>query len=556
METIFCQAAIAARGNIEEPKPEDPAEGQEWDRQARLVKAIFNIDANPAAPITDRTMRNRFEASFPQGAFVWKKFDRWETGELAIPEPVEDPDPEEYLCTPDGQAVSAFVHRFAEMVVWCETGLRRTPLLGNDVSDANTRVTAGDGLPYAMSTTWMHELMHVWPENPYVDDLPRARQDTSGIVTRTKENTYGFEECANLAKLVPDDAMKNADNYQIFATAAMVDWTHSFIRNASTLPDKYRDIMGPYQTPNTTLLGFRIPPEQLTAQILDIPEKPLRVITDTTPEGKALLEFLLPITKEPEYDYITWGAARELADCLFILIGKTSQRPHSSPSSNHVDVSTGWWQHPPTKFTSPESWTQLLQSSPLASASPNLRNPFQAMNINFNNALYPSLGNHRELSCELLTWVIPPHLDPTYHQNRATQFDELGTYLTRSASRSANFKPRDILDISRGWGSNLQMDEANPRATCSAREPSQKTHLFFIIWADAEKERKWKDGTSTDAFYVSWDENFMKLQREWEGMGMRTESLHLSLEDFEEQLIWRKCEAEKAKQGFNNGKRA
>lgn len=55
----LCQAAIAALGNIEEPKPEDPAEGQEWDRQARLAKAIFNIDANPAAPITDRAMRSR-----------------------------------------------------------------------------------------------------------------------------------------------------------------------------------------------------------------------------------------------------------------------------------------------------------------------------------------------------------------------------------------------------------------------------------------------------------------------------------------------------------------
>lgn len=167
------------------------------------------------------------------------------------------------------------------------------------------------------------------------------------------------------------------------------------------------------------------------------------------------------------------------------------------------------------------------------------------MNINFNNSLYPSLGSHRELSCELLTWVIPPHLDPTYHQNRATQFDELGIYLRRSQSRSANLKPRDILDIFRGWGSNLQTDVTDPAA--SASEQSEKTHLFFFIWADAQKERAWKDGTSTDALYVSWDENFVKLQREWEGMGMRTESLHLSLEDFEEQLIWRKVEAEKAK---------
>ncbi|KAL8839361.1 MAG: hypothetical protein Q9176_004542 [Flavoplaca citrina] len=198
------------------------------------------------------------------------------------------------------------------------------------------------------------------------------------------------------------------------------------------------------------------------------------------------------------------------------------------------------------KFSSPEFWTQLLQSSSLANAFHHLRNPFQAMNINFNNALYPSLGSQRELSCELLTWVIPTHLDPTYHQTRATQFDELGIYLRRSVSRSADFKPRDILDIFRGWGSNLQIDVGDPCATV-ASEPSEKTHLLFFIWADAEKECKWKDGTSTDALYVSWDENFMRLQREWEGMGMWTESLHLRLEDFEEQLMWRKVEMEKAK---------
>ncbi|KAL8877297.1 MAG: hypothetical protein Q9198_004658 [Flavoplaca austrocitrina] len=169
------------------------------------------------------------------------------------------------------------------------------------------------------------------------------------------------------------------------------------------------------------------------------------------------------------------------------------------------------------------------------------------MNIDFNSSLYPSLGSQRGLSCELLTWVIPPHLDPTFHQNCATQFDELGIYLRRCESRGANFKPRDILDISRGWGSNLQTDVTDPCATCSAREPSEKTHLFFYIWADAEKKRKCKDRTSTDALYVSWNENFMRLQREWEGMGMRTESLHLGLEDFEKQMIWWKVELEKAK---------
>ncbi|KAL8895319.1 MAG: hypothetical protein Q9192_003712 [Flavoplaca navasiana] len=161
--------------------------------------------------------------------------------------------------------------------------------------------------------------------------------------------------------------------------------------------------------------------------------------------------------------------------------------------------------------------------------------------------VHPSIENTRpadneKWSCELITWTIPPHLDPTYHQIPAHQFDSLGKHLDRCETTSTSFEPRDLAGSYRGWGFPLSQDLKSATV-----EPNEKTHLFFFIWANAEKERKWKDGTSTDALYVSWDENFMKLQREWEAMGMRTESLHLRLEDFEEQLMWRKVEMEKAK---------
>lgn len=167
------------------------------------------------------------------------------------------------------------------------------------------------------------------------------------------------------------------------------------------------------------------------------------------------------------------------------------------------------------------------------------------MNISFHPWLASRPSDNRNWSCELSTWIIPPNLDPTYHQIPAHQFDRLGKYLERCEATSNSFKPRELAGSYRGWGFPLSQ---NLKPTTV--EPSEKTHLFFFIWATAEKERKWKDGTTSDAFYVSWDENFTKLQREWEGMGMRTESLHLSLEGFEEQLIWRKCEALKAKQGL------
>ena len=163
-----------------------------------------------------------------------------------------------------------------------------------------------------------------------------------------------------------------------------------------------------------------------------------------------------------------------------------------------------------------------------------------------NIIIYPWLSSrpadNQKWSCELITWIIPPHLDPTYHQIPAHQFDSLGKYLDRCETTSTSFEQRDLAGSYRGRGFPLSQDLAPATV-----EPSEKTHLFFFIWTDAEKERKWKDGTSTDAFYVSWDENFMRLQREWESMGMRTESLHLRLEDFEEQLMLRKVEVEKAK---------
>ncbi|KAL8780911.1 MAG: hypothetical protein Q9213_006251 [Squamulea squamosa] len=127
---------------------------------------------------------------------------------------------------------------------------------------------------------------------------------------------------------------------------------------------------------------------------------------------------------------------------------------------------------------------------------------------------------------ELLTWVIPSSLDPTYHEAPAAQFEQLGVFIEYTQGMTTSVRPRDLSTSFRGWISGPRED----------KEPSEKTHLFVFVWEDAEAERRVKDGSPAESEYESWDKNFGALQREWEAKGMRCESLHLRMEDFKEQL--------------------
>ena len=55
----LCNAALAALDNIQEPKPEDAMEGQKWDRQARLAKAMWNLETDPTTGMTSKAMSRR-----------------------------------------------------------------------------------------------------------------------------------------------------------------------------------------------------------------------------------------------------------------------------------------------------------------------------------------------------------------------------------------------------------------------------------------------------------------------------------------------------------------
>ncbi|KAL8780910.1 MAG: hypothetical protein Q9213_006250 [Squamulea squamosa] len=266
----ICKAAVAALKNLAEPKPGEPKEGQEWDRQARIAKAIFSLDTDPASGIPDKRMSRRqgtilsqelqfytparrqqiptrppyktrllyakihvvcekwrenamgsSNRCYPNGAFIWKQWGRWSASVYRIENANEDRDPETKFCNQDeGSIMLATTFPWIDMVVWCDDGLDGNPTFGKDAQEANSKIKDGDKIPLTMSSTWLHELVHVWSPDK-VPDQPVARQDDQGKITRIEGvKSYDFAKCANLAKLVPDDAINNADNYQVFATVS------------------------------------------------------------------------------------------------------------------------------------------------------------------------------------------------------------------------------------------------------------------------------------------------------------------------------------------------
>ncbi|KAL8898434.1 MAG: hypothetical protein Q9207_006701 [Kuettlingeria erythrocarpa] len=245
--------------------------------------------------------------------------------------------------------------------------------------------------------------------------------------------------------------------------------------------------------------------------------------TDTTPEGKAFLDFLYLMAKEPEYDHTMWGRVRESEDCILIFLG--------------------WDGSPPVQYRSSESFDQLIESSPLAAVRTVLQRPIKATNITFSPELYDAITDRPQFSHQLLTWEIPSTLDPTYHQNTAVRFDDLGDFISRKkipAILSRRFRHNDLAGVHRGWASRIQAE------TPAALEPSEKTHVFLFSWRSTEAEAKVKDGRDEHPRQEWWPEKFTAIENEWKAMGMKIESLHLSLWDFMYQLNWHEDELKRA----------
>lgn len=148
---------------------------------------------------------------------------------------------------------------------------------------------------------------------------------------------------------------------------------------------------------------------------------------------------------------------------------------------------------------------------------------------------------------EILTWTIPSHLDPTYHNKTAVPFDALDRFLS-SKGRSGQFGTRGRLNRELGSHSRGWMFYSDPEAnklslSASTQDPSEKTHIFVFNWVDPEKEIRCKSDSSLEdnaqGRADSWKLNFTALQQEWEEKGMRTESLHLKQVDFWGQWRWR-----------------
>ncbi len=129
---------------------------------------------------------------FPYGAFAYKDFGRWPTGEFRRTSESDSKDPEENLCSADDALeIGAFAVSRADMLVFCEFELINRPaLLGHDSQAANARITAGDALPDAMSTTWLHELIHIWTvSQPGKDSLHHDTGVKCCLITSGQSST-------------------------------------------------------------------------------------------------------------------------------------------------------------------------------------------------------------------------------------------------------------------------------------------------------------------------------------------------------------------------------
>ena len=147
-----------------------------------------------------------------------------------------------------------------------------------------------------------------------------------------------------------------------------------------------------------------------------------------------------------------------------------------------------------------------------------------------------------ELSIEMLTWEIPPNLDPTCHPGPALQFDELGGYIdrARSARTTRRRRPKIMPNLGcayRGWASQQRV------GSISTTEPSEKIHVFLFSWENREAELRCKTASH---LVELWDNYLGAVQREWEEKGMRSQSLHLSLVDFGFQVSEREWKANAA----------
>ena len=138
------------------------------------------------------------------------------------------------------------------------------------------------------------------------------------------------------------------------------------------------------------------------------------------------------------------------------------------------------------------------------------------------------------MSIELLTWTIPPHLDPTFHIPHAKRFEELRQlfYLFNNSTGCA--QRGDLIWFKRGWVACL--DTNYP----SKEEPSVKTHVFVLFWKSREDELRFKDPAGKTFIWGCdmswntceregnfWEKVFVGWQKEWEELGMRSQSLHL-----------------------------
>ena len=290
----------------------------------------------------------------------------------------------------------------------------------------------------------------------------------------------------------------------------MVDWTHSFVHGASITKPFSEYPCPPPTSPVATVVRLKYAVEEFGAPVALLSGKNREEMIETT-AGRALVRLLKAIAQEQEHTWTMWTEPLEEANCLVLFIG--------------------WENVPSSPFASTSTFQQTPPASALSAFSPYLRSTAEVSNIPFHYPIGSPMADPGEESLELVTWKIPPDLDPTYYKGYAATFNELGRYLSVLTAHLSSKPSGKLLSFRRAWVANT------PDMTPSATEPSEKTHVFMFAWKSRGAELKVKIDQSLlkkagKGAGDDWEDSFVAVQKEWEEKGMQAKSLHLKFHNF------------------------
>ena len=244
-----------------------------------------------------------------------------------------------------------------------------------------------------------------------------------------------------------------------------------------------------------------------------------RQLAQSGPQG----EILPSLSGQPMRDLVT--AIEKQPGFEFWISAVAEEEKHA----NKFYLFVGWQRFPPSQFLD----SQALEpgSKLFTLLGPALLHATQLLHVPFDPPFLKPVRQRFPRPIELITWTIPPCLDPTVYHSHAETFTSIDFMLSHLDDYSGCAGPGDLIACERSWV--IQANE-------NMEEPSEKTHIFLLFWKDAECERRFKDPDERTFRYGSggrrsstepndiWERQFLDLQREWTRHGLKATSVHLT----------------------------